>query len=841
MDKKIFNEIVETLIGSQKAGFGYIEDFYELIEKFRIQLNVSNAVLFWKYSTNGTPHQNIRYLNGQKFSLDCFDLDKICNCKCYLDSRRDDLRHYKLSHQLDGFHTIIIPIQIEKGKELLPIKGFILLLTISEINISLEELEVIYTLVLHSRPKTLDYPSVIASLDVLMENDDHIQKISLEHRYTTILKSLDILSTKGNENLNQHGLRHFSFWSYDNTKDLHLTKEFNKNTFSEIVHKDTHCILHNQKHYVLDYLKRYHNDLKELSFEEQILFYDYSNVDGSFKDKNYFEQLELNEHNTIIAVVPITFRIYTIICCFYIKDILYTPFISLSVFKELTNAIRQRINLVNEVNIKNMLSRMMDKTSLDIPTKNYYRIVTDTLKKGNEASECLVYLKGIQNERFLLATEEDENNTSTIKTANVKANEIEFYIPSKYLSAIGFIKTLKESLIDKQHFIYCCQTSVISSACMTIFTDNQRNLIGFVILLNKTHTSIDEHGAYFNNMFFYNNIYITQSCCNYLTHYRNLQKTIYRKNYLLHKLRHEIPGCVTAIEDAMKEMMEKVDDIGYRRNKFKQSATELLMNSNRIDILASFFSAVDFDDSRFLDGPMPFRMQDFINTNLDIYNREAVYKGVCVRCNIGIDTPTLNVSVFYQLALSNLILNAIRYATAGSVVWIRSNSDEITITDIGIGIKDSEKDLIFTEGYRGKAARQIEQRGMGYGLFLAKRILKAYNHPITVESMMVDSVNLFAQNAVYKGYKSLPSSNARDFLLKDAIPGDDAKAMSLLHTISKSGGKIEPEIREFINNDIVSITTWLDYKNRFGPCFLDMDEEIFNREIYKVTFKIKIH
>ena len=296
MDRTLFNEIIKTLLDSKKAGFGYIEDFFELLGQHRSQLNISNAVLFWQYSINNESYRNFRYLNGQKFSLDCFDLIKICNSDKSLDSRMDDLSFYKYSNQFSGFHTIIFPLKNNCKKENgIPVQGFILLLTISQINISLEEIDVISNLIIHSSPKTLNHPTVINALSILMENDVYVQNISLEHRYTAILKSLDKLSAKECKELNKHGLRHFSFWSYDNTDDLCLAKEFNKNTYSELIHKDTYCRLKGQEHYVLDYLNQYYKKLKTCSFNEQILFYDYSRVNGSLKDERYFQQLGLNE------------------------------------------------------------------------------------------------------------------------------------------------------------------------------------------------------------------------------------------------------------------------------------------------------------------------------------------------------------------------------------------------------------------------------------------------------------------------------------------------------------------------------------------------------------------
>lgn len=841
MEKRLFNKIISKLLTSNKAGFGYIEDFIEILSENRTELNINNAVVVWQYRTNEIEREDVYFLNNQKFSFDCFNFQRIWKNNCCLDSRRDNLKSFKNSNQFDGFHSILIPICLYSSRDnIIPVRGMLLLLSMNGMEITFDELDILYNIIKRLSPKTLDCPNVIESLNILMYNDVNVDNISLEHRHTTLLDALDVLSNKRNEDLKVHGLRHFSFWSYDNMPTRYLHKEFNKNTYNNKIHGITHCVLRERNHYMMDYLHKYCDKLINLSFEEQIEFYDFSAIKDSFIDKDYFDELDLNDNNFIVVIVPIKFELYTTFCCFYIKDIIYTPFISLSVFKELADAIRQRINLVNEVNIKNMLSKMLEK-STDSSNINYYRNVADILKKGNEATDCLLYLKGVQSDRFFLVTEEEESKTSSIKQPNVEIDDFVFYLPMQYLVEKDFVKHVKSALEKQGDFTYCTTKSVnIKSASMVQIIEEEKT-IGFVLLFNREHVKTKIKGIYFNNVFFYNNIYITNSCCNYLIHYRNLQASIYRKNYLLHKLRHEIPGCVVAIETAMKDMMAKIDDIGFRRTKFKMAAYELLMNNNRINLLASFFSAVDFDDNRFLENPQPFNLQDFVNTNLSIYNREAVYKGVQVKCNIGIDTPTLEVSGFFQLALSNLIINAIRYASVGSIVWIRSNSDEITVSDIGLGIKDNEKDLIFTEGYRGKKARSIEQKGMGYGLYLTKRILDAYSYPIEVNSVKVSDINWFAQNMVYKGYRMLSQDARKEFLMKDIIDGEEIRVISLLHTISKSANKIEHPFREFLNEDSETIKTWLDYYTTYGTCFLDMDEELFQKAIHRVSFKINIY
>ena len=86
--------------------------------------------------------------------------------------------------------------------------------------------------------------------------------------------------------------------------------------------------------------------------------------------------------------------------------------------------------------------------------------------------------------------------------------------------------------------------------------------------------------------------------------------------------------------------------------------------------------------------------------------------------------------------MSNILENAVKYAPEHSrirITLIRLDLyTKITITDEGIGIPESEYNLIFKRFYRGKAVEQ--QEGSGLGLYLAQLILQREKGYITVSS-----------------------------------------------------------------------------------------------------------
>lgn len=87
-------------------------------------------------------------------------------------------------------------------------------------------------------------------------------------------------------------------------------------------------------------------------------------------------------------------------------------------------------------------------------------------------------------------------------------------------------------------------------------------------------------------------------------------------------------------------------------------------------------------------------------------------------------------------ALSNLLENAVKYSQGKSRIRIALTRldiyTKITVTDEGIGIPESEYNLIFKRFYRGRNAGGRE--GSGLGLYLAQLIVQHENGYITVAS-----------------------------------------------------------------------------------------------------------
>lgn len=92
--------------------------------------------------------------------------------------------------------------------------------------------------------------------------------------------------------------------------------------------------------------------------------------------------------------------------------------------------------------------------------------------------------------------------------------------------------------------------------------------------------------------------------------------------------------------------------------------------------------------------------------------------------------------VIVKRVLSNLLNNALRYTERGSITLSANQHQQtikISVTDTGIGIKDTEKKAIFDEFYQSNVHGK-PQKGLGLGLSIVKRLCELHGWDISFTS-----------------------------------------------------------------------------------------------------------
>jgi signal transduction histidine kinase len=336
------------------------------------------------------------------------------------------------------------------------------------------------------------------------------------------------------------------------------------------------------------------------------------------------------------------------------------------------------------------------------------------------------------------------------------------------------------------------------------------------------------------------NVFATYLSALYLHQFGLWNNAVSRKNYLLKKLRHEIPNCTRIIGEKTKKIKAEcnihVDDM----SDFSSYFNTIELNRNRINILASFFAAVDYEDNRFAEN---VRVQDLvmlIDENMSLFKEEASAKGVGVVVNKHIGQRPIATSNFYPLAIINLINNAIRYCSLASNIILNIYDDRIEISDIGLPIKDYEKKLIFDDGYRSSGAKDINAEGIGYGLHLAKRVLNAHGSSIEVESDFLADHNFILESGV-ACYLKLLSPESRKRFLYDGSEFTEHQFIDALfkRIIDEQTNPIEHLTDYYCKNEMLLRKMFEEQARMGGPKFVEMEYSWFMESIAKVTFTVK--
>lgn len=87
--------------------------------------------------------------------------------------------------------------------------------------------------------------------------------------------------------------------------------------------------------------------------------------------------------------------------------------------------------------------------------------------------------------------------------------------------------------------------------------------------------------------------------------------------------------------------------------------------------------------------------------------------------------------------LANVFGNAVKYSPEGTRIWIdirvQSGSALVIIEDEGVGIPDSELELVFQAFYRGSNTDQTDVDGVGIGLFISKKVARQHGGDLWAE------------------------------------------------------------------------------------------------------------
>ncbi len=126
--------------------------------------------------------------------------------------------------------------------------------------------------------------------------------------------------------------------------------------------------------------------------------------------------------------------------------------------------------------------------------------------------------------------------------------------------------------------------------------------------------------------------------------------------------------------------------------------------------------------------------------NLDDIIKQAIrkYAPLFIRKKIALNFKNTNYTVLTDekwlvFVIEQILSNAIKYTTKGTVSIYPLENKKLVIEDTGIGISEEDIPRIFDKGFTGYNGR-TNKKASGLGLYLCKNILDKLSHKISIES-----------------------------------------------------------------------------------------------------------
>jgi len=215
------------------------------------------------------------------------------------------------------------------------------------------------------------------------------------------------------------------------------------------------------------------------------------------------------------------------------------------------------------------------------------------------------------------------------------------------------------------------------------------------------------------------------------------EKEMIREN-LTSIISHELKSPLLAVQQNLFALSQGV--MGEPNPAQKEALQRI---ENRVDALLKMINtwvdltSLDFRQLR--ERFRPLDMPALISKVVDMLRVQAVSRDIEVvtHCPFPVAPVEGDEGTLLEVFM-NIIGNAIKYSENGSRVSVkieeRDQELHILVSDRGIGIEKEDIPFIFDDFYRGRAQSRSSQVGSGLGLTISRRIMKAHDGSIAVES-----------------------------------------------------------------------------------------------------------
>ena len=208
---------------------------------------------------------------------------------------------------------------------------------------------------------------------------------------------------------------------------------------------------------------------------------------------------------------------------------------------------------------------------------------------------------------------------------------------------------------------------------------------------------------------------------------------------LVHGVRNVSNSIAHDLRTPLAELRSRLEELALIRPPPEETYAEIDGAVADVDRVIRIFDALlrlaEIDAGMRRSGFVSLDVSDLAANAVEFYAPAAELKNIDLTFRSNGPLPASGDPVLIAQALSNLIDNALKYAPVNGAIEVAvlesgGGSAEISVSDNGPGIADSEKSKVVERFYRGDASRGTP--GVGLRLSLAQAVAKLHGSPLVI-------------------------------------------------------------------------------------------------------------
>jgi signal transduction histidine kinase len=326
------------------------------------------------------------------------------------------------------------------------------------------------------------------------------------------------------------------------------------------------------------------------------------------------------------------------------------------------------------------------------------------------------------------------NYTSQVEVGNQGAQSALMHVAvfgNEYL-LVGRYNTIFAPLQTRFWYGLAAAIAVLSIAGLLVGLITRRALMSRIHSIRQTVSAI-MHGDLKHRL----PTHLNDDELNILT--RTINGMLEQIELLVHGVRNVSNSIAHDLRTPLAELRSRLEELTLMRPPLEQAYAEIDGAVADVDRVIRIFDALlrlaEIDAGMRRSGFVALDAADLAATAVEFYAPAAELKNIHLTFRADGPVAVSGDPVLLAQALSNLIDNALKYAPLNGVIDVAvlrrgDGTAEISVSDNGPGIANSEKSKVVERFYRGDASRGTP--GVGLGLSLVQAVAKLHGSTLSL-------------------------------------------------------------------------------------------------------------